>query len=80
MGPTLDAVGYAYEHTAQGSGLRKSLADTHSSGAGIGWERRPEFRALMRKHPHSAADWTSVLRDLRGGTFFSILGRCGRGV
>lgn len=55
-GLTLSSLDYAYEHTTQGSGLRKLLADSFAWNIDLEWYERPRIQGFLRQRPDLAAD------------------------
>lgn len=55
-GPGHRAIAYAYNHTTQGSGLRKLLADWYAWNIDLGWYEFPDIDAFLRQQPDFAPD------------------------
>ena len=56
MGPTNASVNYLYGHTARSAGIRRLIADWHAWRMDPVYFERPNFRALLEKHPEFSAD------------------------
>ena len=59
--PSPTEVAYIYEHTHQGSGIRKMIADWYAWNIDLVWFECPNNQTFLRQHPDCATDFSVSL-------------------
>ena len=59
--PSPTEIAYIYEHTHQGSGIRKMIADWYAWNIDLVWFECPNSQTFLRQHPDCATDFSVSL-------------------